>query len=188
MARVAKNIIMQGLSGMIGGQLVLSIRKGQTIIGAAPSGPKGPATAGQVAHRTRFQKAIFYAKNAALDPATRALYEAKAKEDDLSVFNVIVADFMKAPDIKALDLTNYTGRVGDTILVVVEDDFSVERVLVKIENGDGTLVEQGAAVQQPNPSEWVYTATVRNASLAGDKLTVTVNDRPGNTDTEVRTL
>lgn len=179
---------MQGMSGMIGGQLVLSVRKGQTILRAAPTAPKGPGTAGQQAQRSRFQKAIFYAKNAAQDPATRALYEAKAKEEDLTVFNVLVADFMKAPDIQALDLTNYTGEIGDTILIVVEDDFSVERVQVKIENGDGTLVEAGEAVQQPNPSEWLYTATAANASLVGDKLTVVVNDRPGNTDTEVRTL
>lgn len=189
MARVVKNIITQGLSGMLGDQVVFSQRrKGQTFISVAPQSPSGPVTPAQQAHRTKFQQAIFYARNAAQDPATKALYADKAKAEELTVFNVIVADFMKAPDIHSLDLTDYTGQVGDPIRIVVEDDFAVERVRVKIENGDGTLVEEGEAAPQANPAEWLYTATANNASLVSDKLTVTVNDRPGNVDTEVRTL
>ncbi len=189
MARVVRNIVTQGLSGKLGDQVVFSQRrKGQTIVSMAPQGPSGPPTAAQQAHRSRFQQAVFYARNAAKDPATTALYTEKAKEEAISVFNVVVADFMKAPDVKSVDLTSYAGQIGDTILVVVEDDFGVEQVRVKLENGDGTLVEEGDAVPQANPAEWLYTATVSNASLVGDKLTVTVNDRPGNTDTETRTL
>lgn len=189
MARVAKNLVTQGLSGMLGDQVVFSQRrKGKTFMSVAPQSPRGPVTPAQQAHRARFQQAIFYARNAAQDPATKALYAPKAKEEEITVFNVIVADFMKAPDIKALDLTDYLGRVGDPIRIVVEDDFAVERVVVTIENSDGSLVEEGEAVQQPNPAEWVYVATVVNVNLIGDKLTVTANDRPGNTDTETQVL
>ncbi len=189
MARVVKNIVTQGLSGMLGDQIVFSQRrKGQTFVSVAPQSPSGPASAAQVAHRKRFQQTTFYARNAAQDPATKALYAEKAKEDEVSVFNVVVADFMKAPDIQSVDLTDYTGRIGDPIRIVVEDDFAVERVQVRIENGDGTLVEEGDAAPQANSSEWVYVARANNASLVGDKLTVTVNDHPGNTTQETQTL
>jgi hypothetical protein len=50
------------------------------------------------------------------------------------------------------------------------------------------LVEQGAAQQQADPSHWHYPTTASNASLAGDKVTVTATDNPGHFDQEIRTL
>ncbi len=78
--------------------------------------------------------------------------------------------------------------MGDVIGVTAVDDFRVAQVRVRIENGDGTLVETGLAVQQADPHQWVYTATAANASLAGDKLTVQATDLPGNLNEETPTL
>lgn len=58
--------------------------------------------------------------------------------------------------------------------------------MVTIANPNGSLVESGPAVQQANPSEWFYTATVQNDTLAGDKITITAQNKPGNEDVEVK--
>ena len=189
MARVNKNIITQGLSGMLGGQVVFSQRAdGRTIVSVAPGPSTAPVTPAQLAQRRRFQQAVIYAQGRAQDPATRAAYADAAAERGQSVFNVLVADVLHAPDIQEIDLSGYTGRVGDVIRVTAVDDFEVAEVRVKIENGDGSLVEEGAATRQSDPHQWVYTARVANASLAGDKLTVRASDRPGGIDEEMRTL
>ena len=91
---------------------------------------------------------------------------------------MLVADYMHAPSIELVDISVYTGKVGDFIHVTATDDHAVKSVHVKIENGDGSLVEESDAVQQADPNQWRYTATVRNATLAGDKITVTATDTP----------
>lgn len=58
------------------------------------------------------------------------------------------------------------------------DDFEVVTVMVKIENADGSLVEEGNAIN--NGAEWIYTATALNADLSGDKITITASDHPNN--------
>jgi hypothetical protein len=95
---------------------------------------------------------------------------------------VAVADYFNAPQIELIDPGRYSGAVGSTITVTVTDDFAVSSVYVKIENMDGTLVEEGEAILESSGIEWVYTATVANESLSGDKITVTAYDMPGNTD------
>ncbi|GAA4050239.1 hypothetical protein GCM10022409_41260 [Hymenobacter glaciei] len=64
----------------------------------------------------------------------------------------------------------------------------MKAVTVKIENSDGSLVEQGPAVQQADPNRWHYLSTKRNTSLAGDKITVTATDNPGHEAVKTRTL
>ena len=79
-------------------------------------------------------------------------------------------------------MDRYTGEAGSFITVTVTDDFVVSSVHVKIENMDGTMVEEGEAVQANTGIDWVYTATVANENMSGDKITVTAYDMPGNTD------
>ena len=188
MAKVKNNIVTQGLSGTLGGQLVFRQTSRGTVVSVAPQAPSGPPTAGQLAHQTRFQQAVIYAKGQAHDPATQTAYADEAKAQDLSVFNVILRDYMQAPSLGDVDLSQYTGKVGDFIGITATDDHAVKAVTVRIENGDGSLVEQGAATQQADPNQWLYTATVRNTTLAGDKLTVTATDNPGHAATKTRTL
>ena len=53
---------------------------------------------------------------------------------------------------------------------------------MKITDHDATLVEEGNATFQEG--KWVYTTTVVNASLTGDKVIVTATDRPANVTTK----
>lgn len=179
MARSKNNIVTHGLSGKVGDLLVFSQRNGKTIVGKVPKQSTRELSDGQKAHRLKFQKAVLYAKSVMNDPAKNEIYEERVdRSKGQTTYNVAVADLLNAPDIESIDLSSYSGNVGDVIKVMVTDDFGVEEVKVKIENADGTLVEEGNAVN--SGIEWVYTATVQNADLAGDKITVTASDAPAN--------
>ncbi|GAB3847480.1 hypothetical protein GCM10028822_08960 [Hymenobacter terrigena] len=72
MANVKNNIVTEGLSGMLGGQLVFRQTSRGTVVSVAPQAPTGPPTAAQTAQRTRFQQAVIYAKGQSQDPAVQA--------------------------------------------------------------------------------------------------------------------
>jgi hypothetical protein len=155
---------------------------GKTIVSKTPEQPK-TATEKQKMHRQRFQEAILYAKMATDDPETKSVYKSVSKRP----FNLAVADFFHAPDIHAVDLSTYTGTVGEEIRITVSDDFAVKSVHVTIRNTDGTLVEEGEAVRRAG-NLWIYTATQNNENLSGDKILITASDLPGNITEEEKTL
>lgn len=184
MAESKDNVVTHGLSGKVGNLLVFRQKGGKTIVAKKPRN-SGHPSAQQLAVRERFQQATLYAKSVMADPAAKADYEAEAGENK-SGYNVAIADFFNAPDISEVNLTGYQGNVGDKILVSVHDDFKVIGVSVEIRNADGSLVEEGDAL--PENGKWVFTATVANASLSGDKITITAVDRPDNMTTSEQTL
>lgn len=126
----------------------------------------------------RFQKAILYGRSAVSDPMKKAAYKKKAGRYQ-SAFNVAVADFIEAPNIKGVSLAGYSGQPGDRISIEVTDNFVVTKVQVLIENNDGTLVESGYC-EKLDEHIWIYTCTTHNSSLQGDKITVTAYDMPDN--------
>ena len=181
MAQSKKNIATEGLSGKVG-NFVFRRRKSddKIFVSRTPMGFEEEPSEARKAVQRKFQRAIAYGKSAIADPATKALYAAKAT-GGRSAFNVAVADFFNAPQIEKIEMGNYSGAIGSTITITVTDDFAVSSVHVKIENMDGSLVEEGEATPGSFGVDWVYTATVTNENLAGDKITVTAFDMPGNT-------
>ncbi len=187
MARSKNNVVTHGLSGKVGDLLVFSQRNGKTFVGKVPKESTKELSEGQKAHRLKFQKAVLYAKSVLNDPAKKELYEEGVdRSKGQTTYNVAVADLLNAPDIESIDLSAYTGNVGDVIRIMVTDDFGVEEVKVKIENGDGSLVEEGNAVN--SGVEWIYTATVQNTDLVGDKVTITASDAPANLSEKIENL
>jgi hypothetical protein len=96
------------------------------------------------------------------------------------------ADYLDAPRIKDIITSGYSGSIGDKIAVTAIDSFKVKAVRVKITRADGTLVEQGEAVQ--GTLSWEYSCTVNNASLTGCIIMVTAYDLPGNSTVEQKPL
>lgn len=90
-----------------------------------------------------------------------------------------IADFFNAPDIHAIDLSSYSGQIGDKITIQVAD-VAVKEVKVQIINADGTELEHGNAHCNESNAEWIYIATATNESLDGDKIIVKATDFPGN--------
>jgi len=108
-----------------------------------------------------------------------ALYETSVPVGG-SVYKVALADFLNAPKIKEVDVSAYVGAPGNKIRIRAIDDFMVKNVVVTITNEDGTLVEEGEAVKKENGVDWLFTATVQNDSLTGDKIVIKAYDIPGN--------
>ncbi len=179
MAKAGDNIITTGLGGKLGGLIVFRNRGGRTIVATAPKNKSQHWTEAQLQHRNRFQEAVLYAKGATADPELKASYQAAAKEGQ-TAYNVAVADFLNAPSINEIDVSNYNGQPGSYIQLRAVDDFEVKEVTVSIQNADGTEVESGAAVFQEGSIWWRYTATAANESLEGDKIIIRVSDTPGN--------
>jgi hypothetical protein len=187
MAKSKNNVVTYGLSGKIGDLLVFSQRDGKTIVSKLPQTPT-VASEKQKEQRKRFQKATIYAKAAVADVQTKEQYNLAAKKKKgLTAYNIAVADFFNAPDIDTVDLSAYTGSAGDEIRIIVTDDFAVKSVHVHISNADGTLVEEGYAVNSAG-NIWIYAATQNNESLDGDKIVITASDLPGNIVTEETVL
>lgn len=186
MAVVKDNIITDGLSGMLGGKIVFRKMGDKTVVSTRPVNTAAP-TDGQLAVRERFQEAVIYAKAAADDPATNAIYDPTAKKRKRTVYQVAVADFFKAPKINEVNLSDYKGQLGDVIMIRATDDFEVVKVEVEIVNPDGSVVETGLAVNQGN-NVWKYTATQENDDLNGDRISIRAYDRPGNEGTAEEVL
>ncbi|CAD7805290.1 hypothetical protein CHRY9390_01345 [Chryseobacterium aquaeductus] len=179
MAESKNNIVTHGLSGKVGDLLVFSQRNGKTVVSKVPKERTGELSEKQKQHKLKFQKAVLYAKSVLADPSKNQMYAAMADSSKgITTYNVAVADLLNAPDIEEIDLSNYNGNVGDTIKIIVLDDFQVVSVTVRIENADGSLVEEGIAID--NGAEWIYTATISNPDLSGDKITVKATDNPDN--------
>lgn len=187
MAESKNNIVTHGLSGKVGDLLVFSQRNGKTIVSKAPKERTGELSDKQEVQKLKFQRAVLYAKAVMNNPDKKQMYETMSDDSKgISAYNVAVADLLNAPKIQEINLSAYTGNPGDTIRIIATDDFEVLLVTVKIENADGSLVEEGNAVS--NGAEWIYTATVLNSDLSGDKITITASDRPVNMTEKSETL
>lgn len=187
MAESKNNIVTHGLSGKVGDLLVFSQRNGKTIVSKAPKERTGELSDKQEVQKLKFQRAVLYAKTVMNDSNKKQMYEAMSDDSKgISTYNVAVADLLNAPKIQEINLSAYTGNPGDTIRIIATDDFEVVSVNVKIENADGSLVEEGNAIN--NGAEWVYTATVLNSDLSGDKITITASDYPANMTEKFETL
>ncbi len=184
----ATNALTQGISGKVSGLVFRRNPDGSVSVGNAPRTSTKAPSAGQDAQRQRFQQAAFYGRAVQQDPAAHAAYETGIDTSTQNAYTVAVADYLNAPDLRDVDFSAYRGRIGDRITIQATDDFAVASVRVRIQNPDGALVEEGLAAAQPDGFTFIYTATAANASLAGDKITVTAEDRAGNEATEQNTL
>jgi hypothetical protein len=184
MARQRNNIITYGISGKVGDFLLFRQRNGKTIISRIPRPPK-TASEKQQAQRARFQQAVIYGK--ALSPELLQMYKNESEKGRVP-FTVAVADFLNAPDVEQVDLSNYTGQPGDTITILASDDFKIKSVHLRVTNADGSLVEEGEAQPDASGHAWTYTATRTNDNLEGDKIEINVSDLPGNITREEHLL
>ena len=181
MAKVRLNPILEQVRGKVG-ELVFKRSGDQVIISRKADLSEHEATEAQLAVRERFRQATLYGKMILADPDTRQLYEAAAKSKGKPVFSLTIADFFNAPSVDEVDMANYTGKAGDSIVVKAHDDFQVAGVTVSLSDADGTAIESGEALQSPpNSGRWVYTATTTIATGTQVRVLVTATDRPGGT-------
>ena len=187
MGKSDDNVLTHGLRGKVGDLLVFRIVDGKTIVAKKPSTVNRTSSPKQLEVQDHFQEAVIYGKTVMVTPELKAMYETSVPEGK-SVYQVALADFLNAPKIKTIDVSKYTGEVGSIINIRVTDDFMVKNVDVAINNSDGSVVEQGQAVRAANGVDWIYTATIRNESVAGDKIIIHASDLPGNISNSTQNL
>ena len=181
MAKVRLNPILEKVRGQVG-DLVFKRSGEQMIIARKPDFSDRQLSEAQVAVQERFRQAALYGKMVMADPDTKQLYDAAAKAKGQPVFSLTIADFFNAPSVAEVDMANYSGKVGDPIVVKARDDFQVAGVTVNLADADGTVLESGEAVQTPaNSGRWLYTATAAIATGTQVRVLVTATDRPGGT-------
>jgi hypothetical protein len=129
----------------------------------------------------KFRLGAEYAKAVKADPVQRAFYEGLVASRGGQLHVRIMTDYLRAPEVKAIDLKGFNGLAGDVIRVVAIDDAEVAAVSVAIHAADGTALETGAAAKAGD--KWVYTATAAYPQGTPITITATAVDRPGNTGT-----
>ena len=174
MAKVRQNIVIHGLSGQLGDELVVRQDKaGRTIVSAkAPADPNRQFTDVQIAHQEQFREATGYAKAA----KGEEVYVEKAKGTPMTPYNVAVADWFHEPEIKEIDLSGWNGQAGQTICIEAMDDVQVKQVTVVITDENDAVLEQGSAVQAEG-LWWNYTTT--QAASGTPKVIASAQDLPG---------
>ncbi len=178
--KVKLNPMFEEARGQLG-DLVFREVRGETVASRKPS-ISGEPTVDQAAHRERFKLAAAYGKSVMADNTVRPLYEAAAKNKNIPVFALTVADYFNAPTIDSLDLSGYTGQVHEPIHVIARDDFGVASVSVSIADQTGHVIDAGNAVETAAGSgHWVYTAGATIATGITVMVSAIATDRPGGT-------
>ncbi len=143
MAKIRKNIILQGASRKFAGQVVFrQLRDGRTILAAVPDFSKRVLSEAQKEHHARVKAASAYAKVAS---KTHPIYAQLAAGTTKNTYNMAIADFFHAPVIHEVK------REGLLLRIWASDDVMVTRVSVTILSDDGTALEKGDAQQE---DEW----------------------------------
>jgi len=180
-AKAKKHPIITGISGQIGDLLFRQVG-GETIIGLKPDFSHVVASEAQLAHQQRFRAAVQYAKVALAAPETEAVYAVAARERQQPLFSVAVADFLNAPLVTLVDAGAYTGQAGQMIVVQAQDDVRVTAVTMTLTDGEGAVLESGAAqANPPNSGRWTYTTTAAANGAATVHITAVAMDLTGHT-------
>ena len=143
MAIVRKNLVIQGLSGSLGDQLVIRQAKGgQTVVATTPSFDSDREfSEAQLENMERFRQATVYAK----DAREEDVYVEKAEGTPQTAYNVAMADWFHTPEVLEIDMSAWGGVQGQIIRIKAIDDVQVAQVNVVITDEQGNAIEQGAA-------------------------------------------
>ena len=179
MARVKSNIVIEGLTGSLGGKIVFSQRGGQTIVSVKAASSETPPSESQQKQRQKFGQANRYAKQAMQNAPLKEAYAQQARGGQ-SAFNVAMADYLNEPEIADLEVSAYSGAKDSPISITVTDDHLVAGVEVVLHAASGNVLEQGEAELDDNGVDWVYVTQKANGALKGSKLVVRASDLPGN--------
>jgi hypothetical protein len=165
MADVVDNVIVEGLSGKLGKQLVIRrLRDGRTIVCKSPDFSHRKLSEAQKEHHQRVRQASAYAK-----PASKSnpIYAQLAEGTMKNAYNVAMGDWFNPPVIERL------GRYGAAVRIWATDDVQVVSVSVSVLDENDKVLEQGEAVQGRG-DWWEYVP-----SVAG-KVVAEARDLPGN--------
>jgi len=164
MPKVRKNLVVNGLSGMLGDQVVFRhMRDGSTVVASKPDFSRRKFSEEQVTHQSRFREAVMYARMAA---KTQPIYTELAAGTMKNAYNIALSDWFNAPVI------HEATREAGVVRVRASDNVKVARVQVTVLDEGGNVSEKKEAVQVSD--EWW------EAACSAERVTVEVWDLAGN--------
>ena len=138
MAKIKKNIVLEGVSGTIGKDYYVRIRKdGKTIISLKPDFSNRQFSQAQLDNQERTKQAAAYAKAVY---KTNPIYAEKTRGTAMNAYNLALRDWRRPPVIESMSV-----GLDGTIRVGADDDVMVTRVVVSILDESGQPLEQGEA-------------------------------------------
>jgi hypothetical protein len=183
MGIMGNNNLVGRVSGKVGNVVFRQIR-GKTVVANLPT-RKGQFKPSQKQSEVmnRFTKASQYAREAMIDPARQLQYKGGVNGKLTTPRLVAISDYLNAPTIVDIDVSQYHGEAGNIIHIDAHDDFLVTKVSVQILS-NGELVEQGDAnTDLADDLFWNY-STTRMAPLGELTIRVTAFDLAGNETTK----
>lgn len=177
MARMKKNLYLQGSSGTLGGQLVYKTVDGQMVVSVTPSRVKPPSEK-QKQQNKRFKYASIFAKKVMENDELGKIYTDAAKRIKRfkSGYQVALTDYLRSPEIG--DLTVPSQTAGSVLLVEAFEDPQVKSVTFYVLDTNGEVVENDSGSPHENGIQWMY--TLKNNLSADMKVKVEAYDIPGN--------
>lgn len=177
MAKVTMNPVVRFIQGKMGD--VVFKRKGDGVIMSRKAVSKQPPSKAQLAQRKKFKEATLYGRLVSADPVRKVDYFERSQGLQKPMFSLMIRDFMNAPVVEFVDVSQFTGKVGDEIVALADDDFGVVAVTVQVLGENDRLLLEGEAVEEPAGSRrWVY--GVETAVEGAVSVVVKAKDRPGN--------
>lgn len=165
MAKVRKNIIIEGISGKLGGQLVFrNLKDGRTIVATVPDFSNRVLSTDQKAHHSKVKAAAAYAKIAQF---SEPLYAQLKEGTTLNAYNIAFGDYFRPPVIHEIK------REGSHMRIHATDNVLVTGVAVTVLGSDGNVLEKGEAIKG-DADWWVY------APQATGKILAEARDLAGN--------
>ena len=139
MAKIRNNVVVRGMSGGFGEQVVLRhMRDGSTVAANMPDFSKREFSPKQQHEQSRFRQAVAYAKRAA---DKQPIYAELAAGTLKNAYNVALSDWLHPPVIHAVERSEGCIRIRAT------DNVRVDRVEVTILDEEGGIREKGEGVK-----------------------------------------
>jgi hypothetical protein len=139
MAKVKRNMLVRGISGTVGKDLVFrQMRDGSTIVSTKPDFSHRVFSDGQLTHQSRFQEAASYARVAA---KANPIYAELAKGTTKTAYNIALSDWFNPPVVHEIKRQNGRIRVNAT------DNVLVTRAFVTILDEEGKVKEKGEGIR-----------------------------------------
>ncbi|MDX1411673.1 MAG: hypothetical protein R3351_05920, partial [Nitrospirales bacterium] len=137
MAKIRSNVILQGLSGKLGDQLMLRrLRDGRTIVCVKPDFSNRKLSREQKAHHAKFKQAAAYAREAAKQ---NPIYAQLAEGTMKNAYNIALSDWFHPPVVHQV-------KVSDGMIrVEASDNVQVTAIKVTILNLERDVLEAGEA-------------------------------------------
>jgi hypothetical protein len=121
----------------------------------------------------QLQLAHKYATQQMANPVTQKFYAMVAKRNKLThAYIAAVNDYMNFPTLKEIDISGYTGKKGESIIISSVDTLKIQTVVVEILLEDGTFVESGLATLPRGARRWRYLTTTDTPALMQTKIKV----------------